>query len=182
MLSSNMVTIFDTNRVKIENSILGFWKKPGISKRLIRSGNRSKRLFQDKAKILELPIPEILGSLILEQQEDIFLLGFDLSQFYNILTTPEDVVPILGMLRIEAPAVGIESSSGFVIPCHTCIAMGISFRVALVQKVTITIIKDSNLPCQPLSVDFGSSATALTSYELPLYRRSQSSGHISRQD
>lgn len=62
---------------------------------------------------------------------------------------PKDVVRLLGMPKIDARTVGIESSSIFLIQWLTCITMGASFGVALDRKATIKIVKDSNPPPSP---------------------------------
>lgn len=152
LLDANMVTLLEIDGEAIENSIFGVWKQPGVSQRLIWSGDRSNLLFREEAKPVDLPTPDILGSLFLDQGEELFLSGCDLSQFYNRLKAPRDLIPLLGMTRIEAKLVSNTSSSKFVISCLTCILMGTSFAVALRQRVTTKILRDSGLsPTSPFA-------------------------------
>lgn len=63
LLSANMVTMLPSYEYTIENFILGFWKKPGISQWLIWAGNRSNLFFNSDLSGVKLPSPDLVSSV-----------------------------------------------------------------------------------------------------------------------
>lgn len=135
-----MVTLRKTGEDVIEHSIFGVWKTPGVSQQLICAGNRSNFLFNEELSAVELPSPDIVSLLFLNSKDQLNVSGCDISQYYNRLAAPVELIPFLGMPKIHAKQLGLPHLSGFITPCLTCIAMGATFSVALAQSVTVAVL------------------------------------------
>lgn len=141
-----MVELLNSDDFVIENSIFGVWKNVVISHRLIWAGNRSNLLFRQEASSVELPTPDLISSMFVDQGEELFVSGCDLSQYYNRLRAPSEMVPLLGFPRLKAALLGMTTPSGYITPCLTCIPMGASFAVALAQRVTTAVLRSAGFP------------------------------------
>lgn len=131
-----MVTLLEPSDTVIENSVFGVWKKLNISRRLIWACNRSNQLFRDEASFVELPTPDIVASTFLEENQQFHLAGCEISQYYNRLKAPSDIIPFPALRRLSASSINMRSASGSLVPCLTCIPMGATFPVAVAQSVT----------------------------------------------
>lgn len=78
----------------IENSVFRVWKNVGPSQRIIWAGNRSNEIFNPEASIVELPTPDLLASLSMEEGKSLHLASCDISQYYKSLKG----VSVLGTL------------------------------------------------------------------------------------
>lgn len=146
LLAANMVILQPSGDGVIENSIFGVWKDSGVSQRLIWAGNRSNMLFNDELSAVELPSPDVVCSLFLDKDKELHMAGCDISQYYNRLRAPKELVPLLGLPKIDASRLGLPQFSGSLTPCLTCIPMGATFSVALAQAVTSAVLKRNSLP------------------------------------
>lgn len=70
-----MVTVLETGECAIDNSIFGVCRKPLVSERLIWAVNQSNILFRDEEIFVELPTPDFLSSLFLENINNSILLA-----------------------------------------------------------------------------------------------------------
>lgn len=131
LLGANMVKLEKSSGNVIENSIFGVWKKPSVSQRPIRTGNRSNLLFNEDLSAAKLPLPDIVNSLFLQEWEKLRVAACDIFQYYNRLKEPAEPIPFLGMPKINAELLGLPDLSGSLTPCLTCIPMGAKFSVAL---------------------------------------------------
>lgn len=95
--------------------------------------------------MVELPTPDILASLHLEQGESLHLASCDISQYYNRLQAPAFPVPFLGLSRIRRSKLGFESGPEVFVPCLRCIPMGATFAGHLAQGASIAIVRRSGL-------------------------------------
>lgn len=102
----------------------------GVSQSLIWVGNKWNLLFREEATSVELPTPNLVTSMFIDEGEALFLSGCDIYQYYKRFRSPADQVPLLGLPRIEAKLIAITSPSGYVTPLLTCIYMGTTFAVA----------------------------------------------------
>lgn len=93
----------------LENSIFGVWKSPNVSQRLLWSGDISNIFFRDEAKFVELPTPDLTASLVIDPGGDLFLAGCDVSQFFNRLKAPTELIPFLGFPRIKTSLLNLTS-------------------------------------------------------------------------
>lgn len=145
LLAAKMVTLNPTGEDIMENSIFGVSKQPGVSQRLIWAGNRSNLFFNESLSGVELPSPDMVSSLFLPDVHQLRIEGCDISQYYNRLRAPPEVIPFLGLPSIKAEAIGLPNP-GRVTPCLTCVPIGATFLVALWQAVTVAVLGSSHLP------------------------------------
>ena len=145
MVSADMIEFRTLYNSIVENSIFGVWKIPGKSQRVIWGGERANMLFNPDARSVELPTPDIVSSLRLEQGDQLYLSSCDISQFFNRLKVPEFLIPYLGLPRVKASEVGIDQK-GYVVPCLRCVPMGASFSVAWAQLVSVNSLRKMKLP------------------------------------
>lgn len=78
LLDANMVQLLNSDDSVMENSIFAVWKKAGVSQRLIWAENRSNLLLREEASSVELPTPDLVSSLFLDDENELFLSGCDL--------------------------------------------------------------------------------------------------------
>lgn len=150
LLDARMVTLRPSSDEVIENTIFGVWKEPQKSQRLIWAGNRSNLLFNPAASAVQLPTPDIIGSLYIKEWQDFCVAGCDISQYYNRLQAPPNLIPLLGMPKLPAAELGLVSDSEYVTPCLTCVPMGATFSVALAQAVSSAALRQEQaLPVPP---------------------------------
>lgn len=145
LVEANMVQLLNSDDSVMENSVFGVWKTAGVSQRLIWAGNRSNLLFRKEASSVELPTPDIVSSLFLDEGSELHISGCDLSQYHNRLRAPPELVPLLWFPRLEAKLLGLSSPSGILTPCLSCIPMGASFAVAIAQRVTSSVLRSAGL-------------------------------------
>lgn len=146
LLAANMIKLYPSSDEVIENSIFGVWKEAGVSQRLIWAGNRSNMLFNEELSSFELPSPDIVGSMFIDDDKHLHMAGCDISQYYNRLRAPPELITFLGMPKIKAETLGLFQFSGDVTPYLTCIPMGATFSVALAQAVSTAVLKRNLLP------------------------------------
>lgn len=103
------------------------WKEPGVSQRLIWAGNRSNLLLNPELSPVDLASPDIVASMFFDDKHKLHMAGCDISQYYNLLAAPKEVVTLLGMPRISGDALGLSEFVGNVIAWLTFIPMGATF-------------------------------------------------------
>lgn len=130
----------------IENSIFGVCKDPSVSQRIIWAENRSNLLFNESLCVVELPSLDIVNSLFLNDGDNLYVAVCDISQYYNRLKAPMELIPLLGLPKIRAELLGLPHLYRSLTPCLTCIPMDTTFSVALAQAVTTAVLRRNNLP------------------------------------
>lgn len=80
LLQAGMITLRNSCDEVVENSIFEVWKTGGVSQCLIWAGNRSNLLFREEVSRVELPTPDLVASILVEEGEYFYLAGCDLSQ------------------------------------------------------------------------------------------------------
>lgn len=123
------------------NAIFGVWKTSGKSMRLIWSGNRSNKLLRREASGFILPTSDILSTLRLDSDGNLFVACCDILQNYNRLQVSSDMVPLLGLPRVDANRIRKETEGGTFLPCVRVVPMEATFDVALAQLVNTTIVR-----------------------------------------
>lgn len=117
-----------------------------MSQRLIWAGNLSNLLFKEILSAVKLQSLDIFGPLYLKDGGSLHLAGCGISQYYNLLKVPVELVPLLGLPKIRAELLELLHLSGSVTFCLTCIPMAATFSVAFAQVVITAVLRKDKLP------------------------------------
>lgn len=146
LLAAKMGTLRPAAVDTIENTIFGVWKEPGVSQRLLWTGKRSNLLLNESLGAVELPSADIVSSLSLADEQKLRIGGCDISQYYNRLKAPHEIIRFLGLPTISAKSLELPGKSGRVTRCLTCVPMGATFLVAIGEVVTTAGLVRKGLP------------------------------------
>lgn len=151
MISAGMCSFQEVGMV-YENSVFGVLKKadPHGPHRLIFAGDVANHFFADGCGAVELPNPDILSQLQLQEGQKLYLASTDISQCYNRLRVPTWMRRFLGMPRVWSSEVDISGPPRWLVPVLTVLPMGIIPAVRLCQAVTVTLSQRAG-PARTLS-------------------------------
>jgi len=83
----------------------------------------------------ELPTPDLISNLILEEAAELFVAKMDVSNYYHQLLLPDWMVPYFALPPVHAAAVGLHHLGDVsVFPCSRTLPMGFSWSVFLAQQ------------------------------------------------
>lgn len=158
--------VFEDVGCVYENSVFGVLKTSDNqgAHRLIFSGDMANHFFAAESGAVELPNPDVLSQIHLQQGQKLYLASTDISQCYNRLRVPIWLRRYLGMPRVRSRDVGEKGPDRWLIPVLTVLPMGIIPAVRLCQAVTMSLCKRT-LPCRSLSL---SGPFEISSGDLPL--------------
>lgn len=142
MHSAGMCSFEEVGTV-YENSVFGVLKKADFNgaHRLIFAGDVANHFFLAGCGAVELPNPDVLAQLQLQEGKKLYLASSDISQCYNRLRVPPWMRRYLGMPRVWSTEVGAAGPRRLLTPVLTVLTMSIIPAVRLCQAVTVSLVQ-----------------------------------------
>lgn len=98
--SSRISVRLDIGPEVVQNTMFVVWKTPGESMRYIWAGNRSNLWFRPEPFGCELRTLDMVATLRILSDDELFLAGCDVSENCNRLKVREEMIPSIGCPKV----------------------------------------------------------------------------------